>query len=184
MSRRVRERGVTIVETAVYVAILGGLMLSFVGGISTAAKAEREALTGAEARLEADRLYEMLARELGSASLATVRLPAPGGAASELAFRRVTGVETDAATGLPVAVIEADEVDWAAEPRGLVRAQAGGEALISTRLAELRAERLGDGRAFRLRIVAEVRTGDRDPATGTPAVARAVAEGTVLVASD
>ncbi len=139
-------------------------------------QAQRSALSGAAAREEADRLYELVAVEIERASLATVVEPAPGRAGRAASFRRVRAIEIDPNSGLPMAAIEADPVRIEAGDDGtLVRVQGAERVVLSRLVTSFAIERIGSTPAIRIAIeVGDV--GGAGP--------RASARGTVLVASD
>jgi hypothetical protein len=181
---RDRARGASLVEVAVYASLLGGILLSFFSMLSTASQAERQMLEGSQARLEADRIYELVAGELARASLATLTSPAPGASASTVSYRRVTAFATDGATGLPVPLVESATATISLVAGGLVRDQSGREVLLSPRITALTVTRLGSGRALDLAVTATCPTGDTDRATGAALMVTSQVEGTVLVAND
>jgi hypothetical protein len=178
------ERGATLLETAIYMALLSVVALAFVSMTSATLRVERHAIEGNVARAEADRLYELVAGELRRASLATVSAPLPGASGAALTFRRVTAIVVSPSSGLPEAVLEPDPATFTLAGQDLVREQTGTRVLLSTAVTEFQVERVGVTPSFRLRIEVTARGADVDRTSRMREVRVAVAEGTVLASND
>jgi type II secretory pathway component PulJ len=165
-------RGASLVEVMTYASLLGVLGLALFSTLNVTLKAERHVAEDGSAQDDADRVLELVGSELRAASLSTLAEPGPLAAGDTARFRRVVGIAYDATTGIPVPVVEADEVVLRLGAGGLEREQAGKRTILAGNATAILFDRGGLGAAIRVRV--EVRR----------AGVTAAADGRLLILND